>query len=135
MCDYSLEQQKSRPARVGDRLEACTFVGTLTHGLRDVDGPADEAVCLMPGTELAFDECIQSAMVVAPPIDATVGRFREVDADNPFTHHDALELPDGRIVKIADLVLGQVCTVLQLPAETQAESALQEEQAEEFFAQ
>ncbi len=35
---------------------------------------------------------------------------------DPHAHHDALEFPDGRIVKVTRLVAGQTATVLQLPA-------------------
>jgi hypothetical protein len=36
----------------------------------------------------------------------------------PHVHHDALEFPDGQIVKVTRLVAGQHATVLQLPAST-----------------
>jgi len=36
---------------------------------------------------------------------------------DPHAHHDALEFPDGRIVKVTRLITGQVATVLQLPAQ------------------
>ena len=35
--------------------------------------------------------------------------------DNPCTHHDALEFPDGQIVLVTHLREGQRATVLQLP--------------------
>jgi hypothetical protein len=38
--------------------------------------------------------------------------------DNPCSHHDALEFPDGRIVLLTHLLSGQHATVLQLPAQT-----------------
>ena len=37
--------------------------------------------------------------------------------NDPYAHHDALEFPDGRIVKVTRLVTGQAATVLQLPAQ------------------
>ena len=37
---------------------------------------------------------------------------------DPHAHHDALEFPDGQIVKVTRLVAGQTATVLQLPAAT-----------------
>jgi hypothetical protein len=37
--------------------------------------------------------------------------------DNPCTHHDALEFPDGQIVLLTHLREGQRATVLQLPAQ------------------
>jgi hypothetical protein len=36
--------------------------------------------------------------------------------DNPNTHHDALEFPNGQIVLLNRLCEGQRVTVLQLPA-------------------
>jgi hypothetical protein len=53
MCDFSLQNVRSRPAQVGDRLVTRDF-GTFTRGFacqRDLG----TAVCLLPGTELAFD--------------------------------------------------------------------------------
>jgi hypothetical protein len=37
-----------------------------------------------------------------------------VNLDNPHTHHDALEFPDGRIVLLTHLRPGQHASVLQL---------------------
>jgi hypothetical protein len=53
--------------------------------------------------------------------------FRQVNKNEPMTHHDALEFPDGRIVLLTRLSEGQVATVLQLPAQplTAAESDAQ----------
>jgi len=42
--------------------------------------------------------------------------FRQINKDNPRTHHDALEFPDGQMVLLTDLWEGQEATVLQLPA-------------------
>ena len=42
-----------------------------------------------------------------------------VIVDDPHVHHDALEFPDGLIVKVTRLVEGQIATVLQLPATLQ----------------
>jgi len=39
--------------------------------------------------------------------------------NDPHVHHDALEFPDGEIVKVTRLVAGQTATVLQLPASVQ----------------
>ena len=41
--------------------------------------------------------------------------FRQVNQNNPRTHHDALEFPDGQIVLLTSLKAGQHATVLQLP--------------------
>ena len=63
MCDYSLMHVKSRPASVGDKLRTSNF-GTGTRGFAAPEDPTT-AVCVMPGTELAFDREIAST---APPI-------------------------------------------------------------------
>jgi hypothetical protein len=45
-----------------------------------------------------------------------VARFRQINLENPSTHHDALEFPNGEIVLLTHLRAGQRATVLQLPA-------------------
>ena len=46
----------------------------------------------------------------------TTAIFRQVNKDNPRTHHDALEFPDGQTLMLTDVLEGQEATVLQLPA-------------------
>jgi hypothetical protein len=46
-------------------------------------------------------------------------------ADNPVTHHDALEFPDGQVVLLTRLCVGQRATVLQLPAGARHEATEQ----------
>lgn len=127
MCDYSLENQISRAAQVGDKLVTCSFPMTPTRGFSAVNEPG-VAVCLLPGTELAFEGPVRYAglwgfvvnMVKArmgvKTAEASVARFRQVEMDNPHTHHDALELADGRVIKLTLLHEGQRARVLQLPA-------------------
>jgi hypothetical protein len=45
-----------------------------------------------------------------------VAQFRQVKKEQPHVHHDALEFPDGQIVLLTRLCVGQQATVLQLPA-------------------
>ncbi len=52
MCDYSLHNVKSRPAKVGDKLTTHNF-NTGTRGFAAPED-ASTAVCVLPGTELAF---------------------------------------------------------------------------------
>jgi hypothetical protein len=52
MCDYSLQNVRSRPAKVGDKLVTRDF-GTGTRGFAAADN-LEVAVCVMPGTELAL---------------------------------------------------------------------------------
>lgn len=123
MCDYSLRVVASRPAKVGDRLVTTKFRNTITRGFASIDEP-HVAVCLLPGTELTFEREIErdhAFRFLLPKLGfgklgAAVARFRQIDIDNPTTHHDTLELANGRIVLITCLREGQHATVLQLPA-------------------
>jgi hypothetical protein len=128
MCDYSLHGVASRPAKVGDRLVTTDFRNTLTRGFSAVGEP-EVAVCLMPGTELAFAAEVEPHHVWMQmlffrkdkwKIPHKVGRFRQINVDNPATHHDAIEFPDGRLVLVTRLRPGQHATVLQLPARQHA---------------
>ena len=58
----------------------------------------------------------------------TTAIFRQIKKDEPYTHHDALEFPDGQIVRLTAVFEGQKATVLQLPAQpaTAAEATAQE---------
>jgi hypothetical protein len=124
MCDYSLQGVKSRPARVGDKLRTQHFY-TGTVGLA---APEDcsTAVCVLPGTELAFAasvRCFGRGGLLdwrRSVVHHKTAIFRQVNKDNPRTHHDALEFPDGQMVLLTKLLEGQEATVLQLPAQPTA---------------
>ena len=107
MCDYSLHLVASRPAKVGDVLVATDFERSITRGFAAVGEPG-VAVCLLPGTELAFEDNVQ--------YDRAFSLFGKVNMDDPNIHHDALEFPGGQIVMVTRLTPGQKATVLQLPA-------------------
>lgn len=119
MCDYSLHLVASRPATVGDKLVTTDFVKSITRGFSAVGAP-DVAVCLLPGTELAFETNVQYdrafSLFGKATVDARVARFRQVNIDDPHVHHDALEFPGGQLVMVTRLIPGQRATVLQLPA-------------------
>ena len=119
MCDYSLHLVATRPAKVGDKLVSTRFPQTITRGFASVD-ERNVAVCLLPGTELAFEKEVQreTAFVLRSrrQLGHKVARFRQVNKDQPTVHHDALEFPDGQIVLLTQLCEGQHATVLQLPA-------------------
>ena len=121
MCDYSLHHVATRPAQIGDKLVTTKFVNSITRGFAAVGDP-HVAVCLLPGTEIAFDgnvECEPSFGIGILPnkkIGQRLARFRQVNMDNAVTHHDALEFPDGQVVLLTRLCEGQHATVLQLPA-------------------
>ena len=59
MCDYSLHHVKSRPAKVGDKLTTRNF-NTGTGGFAAPED-ATIAVCILPGTELAFSREVKHA--------------------------------------------------------------------------
>jgi hypothetical protein len=125
MCDYSLMHVKSRPASVGDKLRTTNF-GTGTRGFAAPSDPGT-AVCVLPGTELAFN----SEIAVYGACGSTQYKtaiFRQVNREQPHMHHDALELPDGQTLLLTFLCEGQEATVLQLPAKpaTQEEAQAQE---------
>jgi len=119
MCDYSLHDVAFRPAKVGDTLVSTQFPNSITRGFADLAQPR-VAVCLQPGTELAFEnpvECDSTFRFLATwKSGHKVARFRQVNLDRPVAHHDALEFPDGKIVLVTNLCEGQRATVLQLPA-------------------
>ena len=117
MCDYSLDLVASRPARVGDKLVSTRFPQTITRGFASVGEP-NVAICLLPGTELAFEKEVQceTAFVFRSKFGHTVAMFREINKGQSNVHHDALEFPDGKIVLLTHLCEGQRATVLQLPA-------------------
>ncbi len=123
MCDYSLHAVQARPARAGDVLVTSEFPNTATRGFSAVGEP-EVAVCLLPGTELAFSEdvvCNHPFAKLLPRMrfgstGARLARFRKVHEQVRDTHHDALEFENGSVVLLTMLRVGQTATVLQLPA-------------------
>ncbi len=134
MCDYSLQNVRSRPASVGDKLTTRDF-GTGTRGFSAAQD-AGLAICVLPGTELAFASdvnCISTGLLPwrNNVINHRTAIFRQINKGKEAAHHDALEFPDGRIMLLTLLREGQVATVLQLPAQpkTDAEAEAQRRQA------
>lgn len=120
MCDYSLEHVVSRAAEIGDRLVSTRFGDSITRGFC-AEGNPGIAVCLRPGTELAFERDVEFDHALnrgREAVPSRVARFRQIDTESPHVHHDALEFPDGRVILVTRLVEGQHATVLQLPATT-----------------
>lgn len=134
MCDYSLEHMQSRPAVVGDKLVTTFWPSSITRGFSAVGDPG-VAVCLLPGTELAFDGNItyDHALGFFPTktYEAKTAIFRHTNENMPYQHHDTLELPDGRAVLLTRLVPGQTATVLQLPATEKPVEVVEKPAAEE----
>jgi hypothetical protein len=133
MCDYSLHHVASRPAKVKDKLFTTEFARSSTRGFAAVgehgaklvihDDPPKVAVCLLPGTELAFDDDVRYdrafRLFGKARVKHKVARFRQIEMNDPHVQHDALEFPNGQIVKVTRLAAGQTATVLQLPVATQ----------------
>ena len=125
MCDYSLHLVASRPAEIGDKLVTTDFARSITRGFSAVGEP-EVAVCLLPGTEIAFQDEVRYdrafSLFGKARIEHKVARFRQVNMDDPHVHHDALEFPGGQIVLLTRLVPGQCAVVLQLPSTGQGSS-------------
>ncbi len=119
MCDYSLQNVSSRPATVGDQLITRDF-RTGTRGFADVEIPS-VAICLLPGTEIAFPEGLPVARRTLlgwrrKPVCYYTAIFRQMNKQILNVHHDALEFPDGHVMLLTTIAVGQRATVLQLPA-------------------
>jgi hypothetical protein len=114
MCDYSLHHVKSRPAKIGDKLRTVNF-RTGTRGFASPD-ERTTAVCVLPGTELAFSDDVKWAPFSllswrVKIIESRTAIFRQVNKDIPRVHHDALEFGDATCVLLTDLLDGQEATV------------------------
>jgi hypothetical protein len=128
MCDYSLSTITSRPAKVGDNLVTTVFFGTYTRGFAAVGDP-EVAVCLLPGTELVFEHDVERGLVfklLRPKPLGRAARFRQINQDQPNTHHDAVEFPNGEIILVTALIEGQKAAVLQLPVAPQTVTRLRQ---------
>ena len=133
MCDYSLHHVASRPAKVRDKLVTTELARSSARGFAAVgelgaklvihDSPPKVAVCLLPGTELAFDDDVRYERAFSlfgkARVNHKVARFRQIDMNDPHVQHDALEFPNGQVLKLTQLVGGQTATVLQLPVATE----------------
>jgi hypothetical protein len=129
MCDYSLHAVASRPAKVGDTLSSTKFANSLTRGFAAVGEP-NVAVCLLPGTEIAFEKPVEYdrgwLFLRSAKSVGNTARFRRINEGAPNAHHDALEFADGQIVLVHSLKEGQRATVLQMPAQPRIVAALKE---------
>jgi hypothetical protein len=126
MCDYSLDLVASRPAKVGDELVTTKFQNSMTRGFAAIREP-NVAVCLLPGTEVAFEKEVkyERFFTLFPnmKLGKKVAQFRQINVGKAAVHHDALEFPDGETVLLTRLCEGQHATVLQLPASQRSVNA------------
>ena len=130
MCDYSLQNAASRPAKVGDRLTTRDF-GTGTRGFAASED-ARVAVCVLPGTELAFTNPVERGSAgflgwVRKTLNYRTAIFRQINKERAAAHHDALEFPDGQVALLTSLTEGQEAVVLQLPTRGKNASTLEAE--------
>ncbi len=138
MCDYSLDFVASRPAKVGDKLVTTRFKNSVTRGFAAVEEPT-VAVCLLPGTEVAFEKEVTCEHVFKvfrsqKLIGQKVARFRQINLEHPNVHHDALEFPEGQVVLLTQLDEGQHATVLQLPASPRATNEAEQQKRDSVVA-
>jgi hypothetical protein len=134
MCDYSLQYVAFRPAKVGDKLVTTKFRNSITGGFAAVGEP-NVAVCLLPGTEVAFENEVACEPTLGflprwlpgKRLGEKVARFRQVNKEQPYVHHDALEFPGGEIVLLTGVCQGQHATVLQLPSAPRTEEEAEEQ--------
>jgi hypothetical protein len=131
MCDYSLHLVASRPAKVGDQLVTTRSRNSVTRGFA-ATGEPNVAVCLLPGTEIAFEMEVRYdrffALFPNMKLGKKVALFRQINMGKPNEHHDALEFPDGETVLLTRLNEGQHATVLQLPASPRAANEAEDQQ-------
>jgi hypothetical protein len=133
MCDFSAAAAKSRTAAKADRL-LTHHISSHTKGFVDAKDHS-MAVCLLPGTQLAFAAPVRAADILnhdKKVFPFKTAKFVQVDKDDPAVHHDALEFPDGQTVKLNLLFEGQQATVLQLPAEPRNEREREEQRRAEY---
>jgi hypothetical protein len=120
MCDYSATGVKQRAA-VKEETLVSGIISRHTNGFVGVND-SSTAVCLLPGTELAFEKPVRALgplfrLSATPAGSQTVATFVQVNKDQPSVHHDALQFVDGKIILLNDLTKGQRAVVVQLPAD------------------
>lgn len=92
MCDYSLHNVITRPAKVGDKLMTVIFNNTITRGFAAIEDPK-VAVCLLPGTEIAFEKDVEHdgwLPFFRRKTGAKIARFRQINMDTLTVPHDAV---------------------------------------------
>src|SRR5258706_346647 len=83
MCDYSLHAVATRPAEVAETLVSTKLKSTTTRGFASPGSP-HVAVCLRPGTELAFENDVQTGgFLFRKKISHPLARFRHIGPHRP----------------------------------------------------
>jgi len=125
---------KTRDAALHDQLVTTDF-RTGTRGFACVTDP-ECAVCVKPGTEIAFDAPIQfynpDSIVTIVSGKYTAAVFGQVNKANKMAHHDCLEFPDGSHILLTRLIPGQSAKILQLPATPKTEAEANDQKRVEY---
>ena len=112
------------------KLVTTSFPNSITRGFASVGEP-HVAVCLLPGTEVAFEQEVEYDYFLPffgkRKAGATVAQFRQINQWRSHPHRDALEFPNGKIVLLTELTEGQHATVLQLPVAARAPEKVAEQ--------
>jgi hypothetical protein len=114
MCDYSLQNVKTRPAKIGDKL----FSRRFSSGTGGFSAPEDINVGgLLTSGDSAYEVRRSRLWPWSKnTIHHKTAIFRQVNVNCLHAHHDALEFPDGDMLLLTYLMEGQEAVVLQLPA-------------------
>ncbi len=113
MCDYSLEDYRSRPAQAGEKYETCCFPSGTVGFIAPGDGLT--AVCMAYDMRLRLEgipKSVQNACRVMADEDVTFIRLDTVP------HHDAVRFTNGAQVTLQRLgpdVKGYVIDALLSP--------------------
>ena len=127
MCDYSLQNVVSRPAKVGDyaklryRDARIRSLGRCTS--RSLHSPGNRIGIRQPV------ECRPAGLLgwLRKRLDHRTAIFRQINKERAAAHHDALEFPDGQLALLTSLEEGQEAVVLQLPTRANNASELEAE--------
>ena len=88
MCDYSLHAFATRPAEVAETLVSTKFRGSTTRGFTSPND-AQVAVCLLPGTEIAFEKDAQTkGTLFRKKVGDRLARFRQIDTEKRQVQHE-----------------------------------------------
>ena len=122
MCDYSNEEQASRPAKIGDQLVTAGIGEFDCVGMVSLDEP-DVAVCLLPGSRLKITGGVSVALqkkLQISPTDHVTFEKRDVPAGQS-DYSDSLHFDShvsGELILLQDLPTGVGFEVLSVPAQT-----------------
>src|SRR6185436_3420196 len=101
MCDYSLHNIASRPAKIADKLVTSKFAGTISRGFAAVGEP-NVAVCLLPGTEIPFNREVKyGGFLFSSNTGQKTAVFRQINQHEPAAYRDMLEFADGQMILLS----------------------------------